>query len=1088
MNLKQILLGCLAAGFALTATAASIHITGDTLWRSPQDPSPKKSGRLLATVNSPPKEAWGDWAVQAAEALKDELGVSAAADELKVRNVSIVPTGNVHVRLSQIYHGIDVRAKELAIHFRPDGTAYQVNGNFLPGVNLSIKPKTKRPDGGTLLIWVPNGALDGNDARLAWRTAAGRYWLYTDAQTGEKLGQERRQRNAKDDDLEYEFPRLYKHIFAIAPQARTNAFPSGVSCTISGVLPRTLWTNSEPCIVEVPGIKGDDGYYYLCGVNSHGREFAIWNMDGVVDIYSKDKERTAPLPTKEDMNSMARFTSADWGDFNPEAIAAAYHTITVMDYFEETFGRATYLGEDNTAARTCSFVCMANLDEKTGKIVGGAENAMFLSDVELTPKSSEPRHSGAMYFGYYGNGKCSFQVLDVTAHEFSHSIAECTAQFVYEGESGALDESFADIFGVGCEMLAQPSGPEYPESSPQTADWFLGEDTGEDVPIRDLMDPASDYCSYRQPKSYRDEHWADTFMYYLGDGGGVHINSGIQNRFFYLLHERIGLPAALQIAYLTVTGYCTAEVGFREVAKLWKDAAAQVAGMTVNGIEIPASAPADVAECWAGLLKQPAFAAQKSVNYVGIIEDLGLYVAVTTAKDTAGRTKVTFEISDSTGFRLSTKGVVASGKHATTIDCYLGKIKLDFAGDNVTGSWKISRLLLDGSTPSFTVKFTAFSRKPEFYSTIKTKGIPGYFVGQRVSLALVSYIDYTLGDSYKFTAKGLPKGLSINSRNGKISGVPKRPGAGTATITVKSKITGLSSTCKLGYRYAAAPAWTKGKFAAYVIKDATGRSAGYINVSAGAAGAITGKIKTGSKTWKFKKNGFNSAAADGSVFKVSVSRKKGKKTDKLSFSITEAGISGTATIGGVAYSFRGEKAIDLTLDREPVAGSDVYLIPAGVKTTVPVVVSSDAPYTLTAKYLPKGLALVKNGGKYSITGKAKTPGELKNMVQLTVKTYAVAKGRTFKFRFLVDNYHTTYIPLEDHYESFSVGITSDLVISGAIGCSVKGLPAGLKFDPKTGTVYGTATKAGDFLVTFTRKVGSGKKATTKTATTLFRVS
>ena len=62
----------------------------------------------------------------------------------------------------------------------------------------------------------------------------------------------------------------------LAPQARTNALPSGAACTIRGVLPKSLWTNDAPCTVEVPGIRGDDGRFYLCGTNSHGRSFAIF--------------------------------------------------------------------------------------------------------------------------------------------------------------------------------------------------------------------------------------------------------------------------------------------------------------------------------------------------------------------------------------------------------------------------------------------------------------------------------------------------------------------------------------------------------------------------------------------------------------------------------------------------------------------------------------------------------------------------------------------------------------------------------------------------------------------------------------------
>lgn len=53
---------------------------------------------------------------------------------------------------------------------------------------------------------------------------------------------------------------------------------------------------------------------------------------------------------------------------------------------------------------------------------------------------------------FYGNGAQSFMPLarglDVAGHEMSHGVIESTANLDYEGESGAINESFADVFGV----------------------------------------------------------------------------------------------------------------------------------------------------------------------------------------------------------------------------------------------------------------------------------------------------------------------------------------------------------------------------------------------------------------------------------------------------------------------------------------------------------------------------------------------------------------------------------------------------------------------------------------------------------------
>ena len=1079
-----------AAVISAAAYAGSVRVASECLWR-PEGaaPSPLRAGARSAPLKAAPRaarsdEQWGEWALRAAEALKDRLGVSAAADELKVRAVNVDAAGCAHVRLSQVYRGIDVRAKELAVHFRPDGTAFQVNGAFLPGISVGTKPSAPRPKDATLSVWTPSGAADGRDARLAWRAPSGDWWRYTDATSGEVLGRERRRRRAAAKTGE---DWLEDKITHLAPQARTNDLPSGAACTIRGVLPRPLWTNDAPCAVEVPGIRGDDGRFYLCGTNSHGRAFAIWNMSGVRNAYKDVAGRASPLPDKDEAFQIASFESEDWGDYHPEAIAAAYHVTTVMDYFEECFSRATYLGEDETGARTCAFVCMPETDG-AGKILRGYDNAFFYADVGEGSDSSEHEHSGAMYFGYFGDGRRTFQVLDITAHEFSHSIAENTAQFTYEGESGALDESFADIFGVGCEMFAQRVGPEYPEREAQRADWFIGEDMGESLPIRDLAYPDSDHCSARQAASYRDPHWADTFSLYVGDSGGVHGNSGIQNRFFYLLQSEIGIAPALQIAYLTVTGYCTPETDFHEVAQLWRDAAAQLAGGTANGVFVPQNAPDAVEACWSQLLEKPPFEPSAGRKYVGLVEDIGFAgVSVRLGKRAKGATPVTIAL-DLGGFALSAGSSLKDGETTTSFKSPFGNFRLDFAGDNVVGSWKISRTLLDSSSPNLTVRFTAFHRPPEFYSLLGVQGIPGGFAGERVAMSLIQHMDFNYGDSFSFSARGLPSGLSLDKKTGKISGVVRGAQSGTAFITVKSSSTGLSDTCALAYDFAARPPWAVGRFAAHVFADDGEKSAGDIQMSSAASGAISGRIIAGGKTWKFSAKGFAPDEEGDGALGLRFTRKSGKAdNDSLRIYVSGDGISGVAMVSGTAYSFSGGNAVDLSLDAERVS-DDVYLVQPGVRLEIPVVVESDAPYTLSAKNLPQGLSLVKRGSSYAIAGTAKTPGEAAGGTRLAVKTYAIPDGRAFKVRILVDNYRCDSIPLEDHYDTLGAGVSGALEIPGAAGCTAKGLPSGLKFDAATGTISGASTKSGDFLVTFTRRTGSGKNAKTEIATALLRVA
>lgn len=121
--------------------------------------------------------------------------------------------------------------------------------------------------------------------------------------------------------------------------------------------------------------------------------------------------------------------------------------------------------------------------------------------------------------------------LDVVAHELTHGVTEATSNLIYQNESGALNESFSDIMGTNTEFYFG------------TGNWTIGEDiTPGDNGIRNMADPTED----GDPDNYADRYTG------TADNGGVHINSGIVNHWYYLLATEIGgigLPAAEKIAF-----------------------------------------------------------------------------------------------------------------------------------------------------------------------------------------------------------------------------------------------------------------------------------------------------------------------------------------------------------------------------------------------------------------------------------------------------------------------------------------------------------------------------------------------------------
>jgi Zn-dependent metalloprotease len=127
--------------------------------------------------------------------------------------------------------------------------------------------------------------------------------------------------------------------------------------------------------------------------------------------------------------------------------------------------------------------------------------------------------------------------LDVVGHELTHGMQSFTSNLEYEGQSGALNEHFADVFGV---LVRQWKNRE----SAAKADWVIGREVLVPAPtrrgVRDMEHPGTAFA--HDPYLGTDPQPAHMSKLYEGqdDNGGVHMNSGIPNRAFVLAAKRIG--------------------------------------------------------------------------------------------------------------------------------------------------------------------------------------------------------------------------------------------------------------------------------------------------------------------------------------------------------------------------------------------------------------------------------------------------------------------------------------------------------------------------------------------------------------------
>jgi len=180
---------------------------------------------------------------------------------------------------------------------------------------------------------------------------------------------------------------------------------------------------------------------------------------------------------------------------------------------------------------------------------------------------------------------------DVIAHELSHGVMQYEANLDYRGQSGALNESFSDVFGILVKQhrLGQKAAE---------ADWLIGRDLF--MPgihargIRSMKEPGTAYDDPVLGKDPQPAHMKD-YVVTSEDNGGVHVNSGIPNRAFCEAALRLKGYAWMKagaIWYYALTEKLHPNSVFHNAMNLTVCAAGELYG--VNGKEQKA-----VREAWA---------------------------------------------------------------------------------------------------------------------------------------------------------------------------------------------------------------------------------------------------------------------------------------------------------------------------------------------------------------------------------------------------------------------------------------------------------------------------------------------------------
>lgn len=227
------------------------------------------------------------------------------------------------------------------------------------------------------------------------------------------------------------------------------------------------------------------------------------------------------------LDNISHVTSPNNTWNSPKSASAMYNGGLAYEYYRNTHNRNSLNGQGGT------IISVINVTENDGTQM---DNAFWNGQLMA-----------------YGNGNqlCDRPLaagLDVAGHEMTHGVIENNSAggLEYAGQSGALNESFADIFGC---MIDRD-------------DWLVGEDIINNAVIpsgalRSMSNPHNGASSpstfYWQPENMSEYQNLSMSQ----DNGGVHVNSGISNKAFYLFATAVTKDKAERVYYRTLTQYLT---------------------------------------------------------------------------------------------------------------------------------------------------------------------------------------------------------------------------------------------------------------------------------------------------------------------------------------------------------------------------------------------------------------------------------------------------------------------------------------------------------------------------------------------------
>lgn len=399
-------------------------------------------------------------------------------DNMIVKKTEKDEIGFTHFRYDQKYKNYRVVYGEYIVHQQPDGILKSANGRLITGINASANATVNEKQALSIALQFMN---------------ASKYlWQNQELEKSLKLQENNQQAtyfpqgelvfapskndqsfNPADYRLAWSFKIYTDDPNVLAKQVYIDALTSKILYAID-------------IAMNCSGGSGTSAFNGNVNFNTElsGSSYRSHNNCQATDIYVYNCNGGAASNTY--------YTDGDNSWTQQSAVQAQWGAKMVYDYYFNQHSRQSW---DGLAGDMIAY----------NNAYSGENNACW----------GCTGNSTIFYAGNTSSALDDWNTDDILGHEFTHGVTQDESGLVYSNESGALNESFSDIFGEMVESWAEGIN-----------DYLVGADRGA---IRSFISPND----YGDPDTYKGTNW------YTGsaDHGGVHTNSGVQNHWFYLLSE-----------------------------------------------------------------------------------------------------------------------------------------------------------------------------------------------------------------------------------------------------------------------------------------------------------------------------------------------------------------------------------------------------------------------------------------------------------------------------------------------------------------------------------------------------------------------